>query len=99
MSPESNELSVAQAADCVRSFHRHIDAPVANAPMLLRGNPAKTLNAAILVGRLGKQLLQSADGDKDIAICRGAMVLAEALAEWLQAQCQLKCGRRSRRDC
>ncbi len=37
-----------------------------------------------LVSRLGKQLLQAADGDKDIVICRAAMVLEE-LAEWLQA--------------
>lgn len=84
MSRESNELFIAQAADQVRSFHRHIDAPVANAPKLLRGNPAKTLAAMSLVSRLGKQLLQAADGDKDIVICRAAMVLEE-LAEWLQA--------------
>ena len=84
MTSESDELSIAQATDCVRLFHRRIGAPVANAPTLLRGHPAKTVAATILVGRLRKHLLQTADGNKDIVICRVAMVLEE-LAEWLQA--------------
>jgi len=52
--------------------------------MLLPRHPGKALAATILVGRLAKELAKSADGDKDVLLCRAAMELEE-LAEWLLA--------------
>ena len=66
------------------SFHRHIHATVAERPTLLPGHPGKALGATVLVGRLAKELARSADGEKDVVLCRAAMVLEE-LAEWLFA--------------
>jgi predicted HAD superfamily Cof-like phosphohydrolase len=86
MTPQSkgSALSIDDALDQVRSFHRHIHAPVAEHPMLLPRHPGKALAATILVSRLAKELARSADGDKDVLLYRAAMELEE-LAEWLLA--------------
>ncbi len=40
--------------------------------------------ACALVGRIANELSREADGEKDMVLCRAAMVLEE-LAEWLYA--------------
>jgi predicted HAD superfamily Cof-like phosphohydrolase len=77
-------MNLNEALDCVRSFHVRIGAPVAKRPQLLAGHPGKTLAACALVGRIAKELSRGADGEKDMVLCRAAMVLEE-LAEWLYA--------------
>ncbi len=77
-------MTLEAALDQVRSFHRHIGAPVAEHPTLLSGHPGKALGATVLVRRLAKELARSADGEKDVVLCRAAMVLEE-LSEWLFA--------------
>jgi predicted HAD superfamily Cof-like phosphohydrolase len=68
----------------VRSFHRQIQAPIAEAPRLLPGHADKTWAAAELVGKLAEELTRKSDGEKDLVLCRAAMMLEE-LAEWLRA--------------
>src|SRR5262245_20797281 len=77
-------LSLDDALGNVRSFYRRIGAPVVELPTLLPGRPAKALAASTLVAQLRKEVLSGADGDKDVVLCRAAMVLEE-LREWLFA--------------
>jgi predicted HAD superfamily Cof-like phosphohydrolase len=73
-----------KAVGMVREFHRLIQAPIADAPHLLVGDPDTTLAASDLVYRLAKELLKESNGEKDLVICRAAMTLEE-LSEWLYA--------------
>jgi predicted HAD superfamily Cof-like phosphohydrolase len=82
-----HSLTLDDAIDQVRSFHRHIHAPVVERPTLLPRHPGKALGATILIRRLAKELAQSADGEKDVLLCRAAMELEE-LAEWTFAHAQ-----------
>jgi predicted HAD superfamily Cof-like phosphohydrolase len=80
-------MTLDEAIGMVRTFHRQIQAPIAEAPHLMPGHPSKTLVAAVLVGRLAKQLTRESDGETDLVLCRAAMTLEE-LAEWLRAHAQ-----------
>lgn len=80
-------MTLDEAIGMVRTFHRQIQALIADAPRLLPGDAGKTLAAAFLVSRLAKELTRDSDGEKDLVICRAAMSLEE-LAEWLHAHAQ-----------
>jgi predicted HAD superfamily Cof-like phosphohydrolase len=80
-------MIIDEAIEMVRTFHRQIQAPIADVPRLLPGHPGKALAAAVLVGRLANELVRESDGEKDLVLCRAAMTLEE-LAEWLRAHAQ-----------
>jgi len=75
-------LSLTEAVEMVRRFHRHIGAPIVAKPQLLPGTPKEADFLAARIENLGRLARRSADNDPFLE--RLALALEE-LAEWAAA--------------
>ena len=71
----------------VEIFHHRIGAPVAASPRLLPGRREPLRKLSQQLYELARESAGSAEGARDLAVCRAALCLEE-LAEWLEAQAE-----------